>query len=117
METTIDKKTFKLTYGQAITILIFVISATSGFYAYKNSNDSKIEHVETKLESFENSVNNKFDIVNLTQTNQYRSTKNDRKRDSADNANNFKKIAEDVQEMKQMIYRMSPYNQKPISSK
>ncbi len=113
---TIDKKTFRMTYGQAITLILFIISTTAGIYTYLNGYSSKIDTVNAKVDKLETSVNNKLDIVTITQKNQYQSTKNDRKRDSTDAAIRFKVQDEKLNEVKNLLYRMSPYNQRPLSS-
>ena len=115
-EITIDKNKISLTSGQVIAILLFVITTTAGAFNYMNVYNKKIDKIESKLEKFEESVNSKFDIVNITQKNQYHSNKNDRKRDSTDNANNFKNVINEVKDMKSVLFRYNVGNSQTASN-
>lgn len=117
MTTTTDKRILKLTYGQAISILIAVITATGGFYAYINGGNAKIDKLDAKVTAQIESINNKIEIVSLKQNNQFMITKNDRKRDSADRVNGFLDLKEELKEMRYVLLKnTNPYYIKSIGA-
>lgn len=117
METTIDKKTFKLTYGQAVGLIVSIISFTITIYSFVNNSNSKIDKLEAKVSADIQTVNSKLEIVSITQTNQYKSTKNDRRRDSADVVNRFKSQDEKLEGIIKILDKINPYTQRSVTSK
>lgn len=87
----------------ALIVIVWKISAMT--IGVQQTINSRIERLENKVE-----------IFSLTQTNQFKINKNDRKRDSTDNANGQKEIKEQIYEMRNLLLKFSPYNQKSISS-
>lgn len=89
-----------LSFIGGLIIVVWKISALT--IGVQQGINSRFERLEGQVE-----------VISTKQTNQFKSIKNDRKRDSADAANRFK--AQD-EKLDILLYKLSPYNQKPISS-
>lgn len=110
--TTIEKQQFKITIPSIISIIACTVTIIISIYNFKDQNSSEINGIKTEIQS----VKNQIEIISIKQTNQYQSIKNDRRRDSAENSIGLKDIKEEMKGMRMLLLKLSPYNQKQISS-
>lgn len=106
--TTIDKQSFKITIPSVVSIIACTSTIIMFLYSFRDQNTAENNAVKDEIMS----LKSQFQIQN----GQFLVLKNNIKRDSADRKNDRMETRDEIKEIRSMLLKMSPYNQRPISS-
>lgn len=106
--TTIDKQSFKITIPSVVSIIACTTTIIIFLYSFRDQNTAENNSVKAEIQSLKTEIE--------VQGGQVQSLKNDMKVESADRKNDRAETREELKDMRMMLIRMSPYNQKPTAS-
>ena len=108
MESQIENTEIKTTLSVAVKVGLFIMGSTltimAAVYNYKNENSSNFRQVDSRMQS----VENKMEVFQITQTNQFELLKNDVKRDSAgrsQQAIEMREMKDAIKSIQESLYR------------
>lgn len=110
--TTIEKQQFKITIPSILSIIMCTVTVIATLYNFRDQNNADFNSLRGEVQS----LKSRQEIITIQQTNQFKSLKNDIKRDSAYTVNGLSKIEAKVNETNSLLIRMV-FNQRAVSEK